>query len=268
MNQNTSFLQIITTNVTNNDLSELTSIEFENHTDLKANIGARLQLTLLTINASYTVTQSGYKLYTAGVGVRLKIVRFIILIFLLGIATLTNAQNFQSGLITGISTSQVSGDALGGFNKIGLQLGGFVNHPLGKNSKGQFGLYYIDKGSDDTKSLFQIDLSYVESSYSILYNYQEFIWEGGVLIGALLMEKHTTDMVTKMQLKASLISLTLVQSLRLGKNFCLNFKCFGKLPIPFLCFPVQEHPAYVSILNKGKMNAVLSFSFRYLLGDE
>ena len=70
--QNTSFLQIITTNVGINDLSELTSIEFENHTDLKANIGARLQLTLLTINASYTVTQSGYKLYTAGVGVSLR----------------------------------------------------------------------------------------------------------------------------------------------------------------------------------------------------
>ena len=70
--QNTSFLQIITTIVGINDLSELTSIEFANHTDLKANIGARLQLTLLTINASYTVTQSGYKLYTAGVGVSLR----------------------------------------------------------------------------------------------------------------------------------------------------------------------------------------------------
>ena len=107
--------------------------------------------------------------------------RFINLIFILGIATLTNAQNFQSGLITGISTSQVSGDDLGGFNKIGLQLGGFVNHPLGKNSKGQFELYYIDKGSNDPKSLFQIDLSYVESSYSFLYKYQGFSWEEGPL---------------------------------------------------------------------------------------
>ena len=69
--QNTSFLNIIN-DLTNVNLSELTTIEFENHTDLKANIGARLQLTLLTINASYTVTQSGYKLYTAGVGVSLR----------------------------------------------------------------------------------------------------------------------------------------------------------------------------------------------------
>ncbi len=69
--QNTFFLNSIN-DLSNVNLSELTTVEFENHTDLKANIGARLQLTLLTINASYTVTQSGYKLYTAGVGLSLR----------------------------------------------------------------------------------------------------------------------------------------------------------------------------------------------------
>ena len=67
--QNTSFFL---NNIPDFNLSELTTIEFANHTDLKANIGARLQLALLTINASYTVTHSGYKLYTAGVGVSLR----------------------------------------------------------------------------------------------------------------------------------------------------------------------------------------------------
>ena len=69
--QNTSFLNSIN-DLSNINLSELTTIDFENHTDLKANIGARLQLTLLTINTSYTVTQSGYKLFTAGIGVSLR----------------------------------------------------------------------------------------------------------------------------------------------------------------------------------------------------
>ena len=69
--QNNSYLQSIES-VANIDLSELTTMEFENHIDLKANIGARVQLTLLTINASYTVTEYGYKLYTAGVGVSLR----------------------------------------------------------------------------------------------------------------------------------------------------------------------------------------------------
>lgn len=66
-----SFLQEIES-ITQIDLSTLKNIEFENHTDLKANIGARVQLTILTISASYTVTQSGYELYTAGIGVSLR----------------------------------------------------------------------------------------------------------------------------------------------------------------------------------------------------
>lgn len=69
--ENESFLQDIES-ITQIDLEELKSIEFDNHTDLKVNIGARVQLTILTINASYTITQSGYKLYTAGIGVSLR----------------------------------------------------------------------------------------------------------------------------------------------------------------------------------------------------
>lgn len=187
---------------------------------------------------------------------------------MLGITTLSNAQNFQSGLITGISTSQVSGDALGGFNKIGLQLGGFVNHPIGKNSKGQFGLYYIDKGSDDTKSLFQIDLSYVESSYSILYNYQGFLWEGGVLIAALINGK-TLDIYGYENISDSQFNnFDISAKLAVGKELFPKLQMFWEITNTIPLFPVQEHPAYVSILNKGKMNAVLCFSFRYLLSDE
>jgi hypothetical protein len=49
--------------------ADLTDYSFETFTDVKANVGARLQLTVLTINANYTLTQSGYEVYTAGVGI-------------------------------------------------------------------------------------------------------------------------------------------------------------------------------------------------------
>ena len=41
-----------------------------------------------------------------------------------------HAQNFGGGLILGLSTSQVSGDNLGGFNKGGLLFGGFIDLQL------------------------------------------------------------------------------------------------------------------------------------------
>ncbi|MBC8410884.1 MAG: hypothetical protein H8E12_19540 [Rhodobacteraceae bacterium] len=68
---NDSFLQEIE-DVMQIDLDNLKTIDFENHTDLKANIGARIQLAILAINANYTITQAGYKLYTIGLGISLR----------------------------------------------------------------------------------------------------------------------------------------------------------------------------------------------------
>ena len=58
----------------------------------------------------------------------------------------------KAGLIAGISTSQVSGDQLGGFNKLGIKFGASVNHFINSASRGQLALYYIDKGSNDVNS--------------------------------------------------------------------------------------------------------------------
>ena len=55
------------------------------------------------------------------------------------------------GAIGGISTSQVSGDQLGGFNKVGVKLGSFVNHPINLATRGELAMYYIEKGSNDLR---------------------------------------------------------------------------------------------------------------------
>ena len=90
-----------------------------------------------------------------------------ICIFYLFISSYCNGQNFKAGLIAGISTSQLSGDQLGGFNKLGIKFGASVNHFINSASRGQLALYYIDKGSNDANSDFRIDLSYIETSWCI-----------------------------------------------------------------------------------------------------
>ncbi len=179
-----------------------------------------------------------------------------------------DAQNFKSGIITGISSSQVSGDILGGFHKVGVQVGGFVNHSLGSKTKGQFSIYYIDKGSKDPKSNFQIDLSYVESSFSLIHIHQGFSWEGGVIVG-VLVNGTTYDRFGYVD-----ANLSQFEQFDIGAKFAVGKEILPKLhffwelsnTIPF--FPIQNHPAYVSILNKGKMNSLLCFSFRYLLSEK
>ena len=56
------------------------------------------------------------------------------------------SQNFNAGIIGGISTSQVSGDGLSGFNKIGPRIGLYVNREISWLSI-QLELQYITKGS-------------------------------------------------------------------------------------------------------------------------
>ena len=48
---------------------DLTDFQFATLNDFKANIGVRIQLAILAINANYTVTQSGYSLLTTGIGI-------------------------------------------------------------------------------------------------------------------------------------------------------------------------------------------------------
>ena len=63
--------------------------------------------------------------------------KFAILLFC-GFLTLNiQAQNFGGGLIAGASTSQVAGDMLGGFNKIGWITGAYTNLKIKEN------LYYF-----------------------------------------------------------------------------------------------------------------------------
>ena len=109
-----------------------------------------------------------------------------ICIFYLFISSYCNGQNFKAGLIAGISTSQLSGDQLGGFNKLGIKFGASVNHFINSASRGQLALYYIDKGSNDVNSDFRIDLSYIETSWCIQKTSKGFIYEGGLLFGILI----------------------------------------------------------------------------------
>ena len=61
-------------------------------------------------------------------------------IFPLALSSYCYGQNFKAGLIAGISTSQVSGDQLGGFNKLGINFGASVNHFINSASRGQLAL--------------------------------------------------------------------------------------------------------------------------------
>ena len=78
--------------------------------------------------------------------------RLILYIFIC-FSFLSFSQNFKGGVIAGISTSQVSGDNLGGFNKAGIFLGLFTELPISNISNIKMEMNYIQKGSNNPKML-------------------------------------------------------------------------------------------------------------------
>ena len=60
------------------------------------------------------------------------------------------AQNFRGGLRAGFTATQMSGDDLSGFHKMGAYAGGFVNFPVSENRKWklQGEINFIMKGSN------------------------------------------------------------------------------------------------------------------------
>ena len=178
-------------------------------------------------------------------------------------------QSFKANAIAGISTSQVSADNLGGFNKFGIKLGASVFHKLNDGTRAEYAMYYIDKGSRDSENFFKIDLTYIESSWSLQKSFKGIMYEAGLLF-AVLVDGGTYDRNGKYDTQNSNFSkYDIGATIGAGVKLKSKIYMFWKLnnTIPF--FPIQKHPDEISIgLNKGKYNSVFSISLRYLLSNE
>ena len=60
---------------------------------------------------------------------------------------ITSAQNFDAGLTGGFCTSQVSGDNLSGYNKLGSRFGAYISYPINKKMSYQLEMQHLQKGS-------------------------------------------------------------------------------------------------------------------------
>ncbi len=197
--------------------------------------------------------------------------RVLTLLFFCGILTYSaNAQNFGGGILLGLSTSQVSGDDLGGFNKAGLLVGIFANKSITSLLNFQMEMTYIQKGSHNPKMTKDdkedISSSYFEMPFLLQYHQSEVLKiEGGVL-GGYLIDGYYNDLYGRMPNKTNPfinydIGLLLGLDYKFSKNISLNTRISNSI------FPIgsedYNHPIYYNSSRKGKYNAVLSFALHY-----
>ena len=168
---------------------------------------------------------------------------FFLLLILISISGFS--QNFNGGIIVGISTSQVSGDELGGFNKAGIMTGVFTNLSINSVLNLQMEMCYIQKGSNNPKmnenQITDISLSYIEVPVLIKYQQSQTIFIECGIETAFYIEGHDnglsgiiTNQYTKEFSKFDL-------GLFLGMDYVLTEKIVLNSRISNSIFPIRLH---------------------------
>ncbi len=95
--------------------------------------------------------------------------RYPLILLLLALPAMMFSQQFDAGIKTGISASQISGDQLGGFDKPGIYAGIFTSIELNQKSLITLEMNYVEKGS---RKLARPDKG-IYNSYRLMLNYIE-----------------------------------------------------------------------------------------------
>ncbi|MEP7265195.1 MAG: outer membrane beta-barrel protein [Bacteroidota bacterium] len=178
-------------------------------------------------------------------------------------------QNFNAYLSGGIVTSQVSGDALGGFDKAGVETGIGVSTPVAKKMAMAFELTYIQKGSRKPSKLDQGDISqyllrlnYLEVPITINYQLNDKfdVYLGasaGYLISSL-EENENGEIFPALPFKSTDISVIGGAEYRFGKHLKANLRGLQSV------LPVREFGGQVnSFVDAGQYNSVFVLMVNY-----
>ena len=192
---------------------------------------------------------------------------FTVLVYVLSSIN-SQAQNFGGGLITGVSTSQVAGDMLGGFNKIGFIFGVYTDLRVKENMSLQYEITYREKGSKNPNihenNIAEITLSYVEMALSFKLKQKENLGFEFGLLPALLIKSAMNDYSSNIDIDPKFTNYDF--GVFAGVNYHLSDNIILNTRISNSIIPVRPHISGATKgWNKGQYNTVLSFIINYRL---
>lgn len=198
--------------------------------------------------------------------------KYVLSILAAFITVSLNAQKFEGGVFAGLSTSQVDGDALGGFHRAGVNAGAYVALPFNLKWEGQFEIKYIQKGSFKGQNpdigdynTYGIKLRYFEMPLLAKYLYKPKIsFEGGLALGYLTSSKEefNGDVYPDARpFRKYELSWLMGGNYQLFKKIALNIR------YSYSVLPIRKHAGdAVFQNNRGQYNNVVCFSFYYKFG--
>lgn len=189
-----------------------------------------------------------------------------------------HAQNFGGGVILGLSTSQVGGDNLAGFNKAGLLAGAFANTPISELLSFQMEITYLQKGSNNPNinnsehpNYLKEDISssYIEVPLLLQYHQSNKMKiEGGVQL-AYLINGYYNDLNGEIPIYSvdPFIEYDFGLLLGIDYKYSENISLNTRLSSSILPIGAEDYDGlnYYNSSRKGKYNSVLIFAIHYHL---
>lgn len=161
---------------------------------------------------------------------------FRLLLFVLSMAfvPMLQAQTFSAMLVGGFNLSQIDGDKLGGFNKIGFNTGARVSARLNERWHLSTEFLYSQQGAsavstDDISSQYdKIRLNFVEVPFMINYSDWKILASAGVSYNRLINYEVINDQgedITELELyREDIPALVLGATYKFSEKMALNFR--------------------------------------------
>ena len=203
--------------------------------------------------------------------------KFLFFFFLFHFSNI-HCQNFKGGFFAGITSSQVSGDELGGFNKFGPSFGLFVKKHFDKY-KFKVELLYTTKGSKrilnfnelnnqndfayDSYTNYNFHLDYIGVPLIIILDLKKkFEIELGTSFDFLINQSEEIEYYIDNSRKVKTLDLCIIS----GIKYLINEKIDFNLRLSNSILPIRPHASdQVYKLNMGQYNTTLNLSLHYNL---
>ena len=193
----------------------------------------------------------------------------ILFVFVLCISK-SYAQNFNSGMKLGTNFTQVDGDNLGGYKKIGFTGGLFVNYNFDDRNAVQFEILYSTKGSRSSLNIksesytdYQIRLNYID--LPVLYSLEvmdKLRLETGLMPSVLIKGDELINGGSEQAVEFKRLDLGYL----IGATFLFSesFSITGRFSYSLLNIRKTDiNDTMHSLLGRGQFNNVISLTLNY-----
>jgi len=196
-----------------------------------------------------------------------------LIVFLLITNNIACGQSFKAAVLAGINSSQVSGDELSGFNKVGLFIGGSAILPVSEKSLVEMELLFIQKGSKTptpkngaANNFYKMSLNYLE--VPLIYTFRPVKYVSvhagptfGVLVGSK-EEDNAGELTGQIPFQKTELGIDGGLSVYFSEHLSLTMRLSTSL------LPIRKTGANTPLFESGQYNSGLAFFLQYTFGSK